>query len=84
MSNCLGAATPIRVISGEQDSTSAVHLIHSSVDVDLVLSGLITSLQSAFTFSKGKNVIITFLVVESPQLRLTFVKSQGRFHLDLA
>ena len=62
------AASPITVISGEQDSVSAVCLAHSSIDADLALSGLITSLHSAFTFSKAKDSILAFLAAESDKL----------------
>ena len=82
------AASPITVISGEQDPTSAVYLIHSSIDADLTLSGLITSLNSAFAFSKAKGSIIAFLAAETDTLlataEISSVKSQGRFLVDLA
>jgi hypothetical protein len=44
------AASPIKVISGKQGLTSAVCLIHSSIDVGLAFSGLITFLYSVFAF----------------------------------
>ena len=47
------------------DLTAAVYLIYSSINVDLTLSSLITSLYLAFAFSKAKDSIITFLVDES-------------------
>ena len=59
------AAFPITALSGEQDTTSIVYLIHSSIDGDLALSGLITSLHSVFTFSKAKDSIIALLATES-------------------
>ena len=62
-------------------------LIHSSIDVDLALGGLITSLHSAFAFSKAKDSIIAFLAAKSDMLlsttEVSFVKSQGRFLLNI-
>ena len=58
-------ASPIKVISGKWGLTTTVYLIHSSIDADLALSGLITSLHSAFAFSKAKDSIIAFLAAES-------------------
>ena len=65
------AVSPFIVISGEQDTTSVVCLIHSSIDADLALSGLITSLHSVFAFSKAKDSIIAFLAAESDILLST-------------
>ena len=83
------AASPITVISGEQDPTLAAYLIHSSIDADLALSGLITSLHLAFAFSKAKGSIIAFLAAESDTLLSTaeasLCKKSGKvFFLDLA
>ena len=64
-------ASPIAVISGEQDPISAVYLIHSSIDADLALHGLITSLHSAFAFPKARNSITAFLAAESDILLST-------------
>ena len=44
---------------------SAVCLTHSSIDVDLALSGLITYFHSAFAFLKVKDSIIAFLASRS-------------------
>ena len=59
------AASPITVISGEKDPVSAVCLAHSSIDADLALSGLITSLHSAFASSETIDTVIAFLAAES-------------------
>jgi hypothetical protein len=55
------AASPVKVISGERGLTSTVCLIHSSIDADPAFNGLITSLHSAFPFSKDKVLIQDFL-----------------------
>ena len=55
-------ASPTKVISGEQGLTSAVYLIHLSVNVDLVLNDQITSLHPAFAFLKAKDLIIVLFV----------------------
>lgn len=65
------SASPITVISGEQDPTSAVCLVHSSIDADLALCGMITSLHSSFAFSKAKDSIIAFFAAESDILLST-------------
>ena len=52
----------IKVISGKQGLISAIYLIHSSINVDLVLNGLITSLHSPFAFLKAKDLSIVFFV----------------------
>ena len=59
------AASPIIVISGDRDPTSAIYLIYSSIDADLALSGLITSLHSAFASSETIDTVIAFLAAES-------------------
>jgi hypothetical protein len=75
-------ASPIAVISGEQDPISAVYLIHSAIDADLALSGLITSLHSTFEFSKLKDSTIAFLAAESDILlstaEVSFCKKSGK------
>lgn len=52
----------IKVISGKRGLISAIYLVHSSINVDLVLSGLITSLHPAFAFLKAKDLIIVLFV----------------------
>jgi hypothetical protein len=75
-------ASPITVISGEQDPTSAVYLIHSCIDTDLACSGLIISLHLAFTFSKVKAQLLPFLLLNLiysfSQLMLAFVKKKKK------
>ena len=82
------AASPITVISGEQDPTLAAYLIHSSIDADLALSGLIASFHSAFVFSKAKESIIAILAAKSDMLLSTaevnLCKKSGKvFVVDL-
>ena len=68
--------------------SSNINCIHSSFDADLAFGGLITSLHSAFTFSKVKTQLVPFLLVDLifffPKQKSTFTKSQGMFLLDLA
>lgn len=79
------AASPIKVVSGEQDPTSAVYLIHSSIGADLAFSGLITSLHLVFAFSKAKDSIIAFLAAESDTLlstaEVSLCKKSGKVSL---
>lgn len=55
------AASPIKVLSGEQCLTSTAYLAHSSIDADLALNVLITSLYSALTFSQAEDLVSAFL-----------------------